>query len=185
MWFDTWSDVVRVVLVGGASYVSLVIMIRLAGKRTLAQLNAFDLVVTVAIGSVLATVLLTADVSFTEGLTAIILLLALQVIVAAAITVSRRFRRAATASATFLLRDGVIDHAAARRHRITSAAILQAIRSSGQGDVSSVAAVVLESNGTLSVIPKSDIGDASSLADVGTPDRSVSDAGRGGAARKG
>lgn len=74
MWFDSWDDVVRIVLVGAASYTALVILLRLAGKRTLSQLNAFDFVVTVALGSILASVLLDSTLSFTEGMTALALL---------------------------------------------------------------------------------------------------------------
>lgn len=59
---------------GAASYTALVILLRLAGKRTLSQLNVFDFVVTVALGSILASVLLDSTISFTEGITALALL---------------------------------------------------------------------------------------------------------------
>ena len=42
MWFDSWSAVLRIVLVGAASYVALVVLLRLGGKRILAKLSAFD-----------------------------------------------------------------------------------------------------------------------------------------------
>ncbi len=53
----------RVLVVGAAAYVTLVVTLRLSGKRTLAKLNAFDFVVTIAIGSTLATILLNTTVS--------------------------------------------------------------------------------------------------------------------------
>lgn len=62
MWFDTWSDLLRIVVVGSAAYVTLVLVLRFSGKRTLAKLNAFDLAVTIALGSALATVLLSSDI---------------------------------------------------------------------------------------------------------------------------
>jgi uncharacterized membrane protein YcaP (DUF421 family) len=92
MWFDSWSDIVRVLLVGIASYAFLIASIRILGERTLAQLNAFDFVVTVALGSTLATILLTSDVAFVEGIVALSLLLLLQAVVAFAAAVSRRIR---------------------------------------------------------------------------------------------
>ena len=49
--------------VSAAAYVTLVVTLRLSGKRTLAKLNAFDFVVTIAIGSTLATILLNTTVS--------------------------------------------------------------------------------------------------------------------------
>lgn len=55
MLFDGWADLGRVVALGAAAYTVMVIVLRVSGKRTLAKLNAFDLVVSVALGSVLAT----------------------------------------------------------------------------------------------------------------------------------
>src|SRR5690554_648721 len=82
MWFDSWSDVVRILLLGTAAYVTLIAILRITGKRTLAQLNAFDLVVTVALGSILATILLSKEVSWADGTAALGLLAVLQFIAA-------------------------------------------------------------------------------------------------------
>ncbi len=54
----------------------------MSGKRTLSKMNAFDLVVTVALGSILATILLAKDVDLAAGMTAFIVLLALQFVIA-------------------------------------------------------------------------------------------------------
>ena len=70
MWWDSWSDVGRVAAVGAAAYVSLVLVLRLSGKRTLAKLNAFDLVVTVALCSTLASAVITTDVALAQAVTA-------------------------------------------------------------------------------------------------------------------
>lgn len=57
--FDlNWMEIGRIILLGFMAYIVLIIMLRLAGKRSLAQLNAFDLVITVSIGSVFATIML-------------------------------------------------------------------------------------------------------------------------------
>ena len=77
MFFDNWSDLLRVVVVGTLAYASLVVLLRISGKRTLSKMNAFDLVVTVALGSTLATVLLTKDVALVEGMLAFALLVSL------------------------------------------------------------------------------------------------------------
>lgn len=166
MWFDSWSDVLRVILVGLAAYTSLVLLIRASGKRSLAQMNAFDLVVTVALGSTLATILLTSDVAFAEGVAAILLLLVLQVVVAALVVVSRRFRRVVTASPALLVVHGTIDEKQLRRNRVTRDDVAQAVRQSGHGAMSTVAAVVLESDGTMSVISADSLGDGSALDDI-------------------
>jgi len=169
MWFDSWSDLARVVLVGAAAYVTLIVVIRIAGKRTLSQLNAFDLIVTVAIGSTLATILLSSDVSFAEGALALALLCALQLAVAFTTSRRSRARRFVTAQPTVLLRDGAIDADALRSMRLDESEVLQAIRESGLGDVSAVAAVVLETNGRLSVISTAHLGGGTALAGLAPP----------------
>jgi hypothetical protein len=78
MVFDGVSGLVRVVVVGIVAYGALVTFLRISGKRTLSKMNAFDLVVTVALGSTLATVVLSKDIALAEGVLALALLIALQ-----------------------------------------------------------------------------------------------------------
>ncbi len=79
--FDSWYDVWRVIAAGAFGYALIVASVRVTGKRTLAKMNAFDLTVTVALGSVLATIALSADVSLAEGAAAIGVLLGAQLAV--------------------------------------------------------------------------------------------------------
>ena len=67
MFFDGWAGLLRVLVVGALAYAALVLLLRVSGKRTLSKMNAFDLVVTVALGSTLATVLPSRDVALAEG----------------------------------------------------------------------------------------------------------------------
>jgi uncharacterized membrane protein YcaP (DUF421 family) len=166
MWFDTWGDIGRVVLVGTASYAVLVAVLRVTGKRTLAQLNAFDFVVTVALGSTLATILLSSEVSFAEGITALVLLAGLQFLVAALSARRPSSRTGLTSRPVVLLADGAIRHEALKRNRLTESELRQAVRMQGTGDFSQVKAVVLETNGKLSVITTSQYGNGSALEDV-------------------
>jgi hypothetical protein len=82
MLFDSWAGLGRVLLVGTLAYAALVLLLRVSGKRTLTKLNAFDLVVTVALGSTLATVLLSKSVALAEGVLALALLIGLQYAIA-------------------------------------------------------------------------------------------------------
>jgi len=66
MIFDSWTSLVRILSVGATSYLALVVLLRISDKRTLTKLNAFDLVVTVALGSTLATVLLDKSVTLSH-----------------------------------------------------------------------------------------------------------------------
>jgi uncharacterized membrane protein YcaP (DUF421 family) len=166
VWFDSWADLVRVAVIGSGAYLTVVVVLRLSGKRTLAKLNAFDLVVTVALGSTLATILLNRDVSWTEGALALAVLALLQSLVAWGTVRWPGGRKAVTARPTLLLRDGCVLPGALRAERVTMDEIRQGVRASGQGDMSRVAAVVLESDGSLSVVSADQMGDGSSLEGV-------------------
>jgi uncharacterized membrane protein YcaP (DUF421 family) len=163
MWFDSWSDVLRILAVGTAAYLTLLVLLRVSGKRTLAKLNAFDWVVSVAFGSTLATILLSTDVSWSEGTAALALLAGLQFAVARTTTWRPGGRKVVTARPTLLLLDGRPLADALTRQRITMSELRQAVRATGSGDLSAVAAVVLETDGTLSVIPVEQAGNRSAL----------------------
>jgi uncharacterized membrane protein YcaP (DUF421 family) len=146
--------------------VLLVGVLRLSGKRTLAKMNAFDLVVTVALGSTLATILLSREVSLAEGAAALVLLVVLQF---AATWLSVRWmalRTVLKSAPTLLLHDGELRTDAMRRQRVTVAEVYQAVRSQGVGDLGRVAAVVLETDGTFSVIDRQQAGSRTALQDV-------------------
>ena len=69
-------------MVGPLAYLWLILVLRTTRKRTLAQLNAFDFIVTVALGSTLASVILSKNVAWVEGALALGLLAILQVVAA-------------------------------------------------------------------------------------------------------
>lgn len=171
MWFQGWSDLVRVLLVGSAAYLCLIALLRLSGKRTLAKLNAFDLVVTVALGSTLATILLSANVSWAEGTVALALLAGLQFVVALITSRLPRGRAMLIARPTLLLDHGRLLHDVLVRQRVSPADVRQAIRASGAGDLSQIGAVVLETDGSMSVIRTEQLGQRTALQDIANTDR--------------
>ncbi|PRZ03792.1 hypothetical protein BCE75_11211 [Isoptericola sp. CG 20/1183] len=163
MWFDDLDAIWRVLAVGAGAYAALVVLLRVTGKRTLSKLNAFDFVVTIALGSTLATVLLNADVSWAEGVTALALLAGLQLVVSWIVSRRPKVAGVVTSGALVVLRDGVPDLDALRRARLTQAELAQSVRRAGFGGYDVLAAVVLESDGSLSVVPASKLGDAAAI----------------------
>ena len=151
MFFDDVPGLLRVVVVGTCAYLALVALLRVSGGRTLAKLNAFDFVVTVALGSTLATVLLSSDVALLEGVTAMALLVALQYVVALASSRSRRVQRIVTTEPVLLYRDGYLS-GAMRSARVSEDEVRQAARAAGHPGLAEVSAVVLEGDGSLSVL---------------------------------
>jgi uncharacterized membrane protein YcaP (DUF421 family) len=150
--FSTWSDLGRVLLTGVVAYVGLVILLRLSGKRTLTKLNAFDFVVTIALGSALASALLPGDAALVDGLLALVVLIVAQYLVARLQVHHRGFRRLIKSEPTLLLRRGEWRDDAMRRERVTREDVLAVLRENGLASVRDAEAVVLETDGSLSVI---------------------------------
>jgi uncharacterized membrane protein YcaP (DUF421 family) len=177
MFFDSWFGVLRVLVVGTLAYATLVLLLRISGKRTLAKLNAFDLIVTVALGSTLATVLLSKSVALVEGLAAFALLAGLQYAVAWFSVRSPRFSDLVKSEPTLLLHRGQFLEGAMRAQRVTRAEVLAALRSSGAAEPAQVAAVVLETDGSLSIVQGSgQSGRVGTLEGVNPADRVAQDA---------
>ena len=151
LFFQDFAGIVRTLVVGTLAYVVLVIFLRISGKRTLAKLNAFDLVVTVALGSTLSAILLQKSIPLAEGATALALLICLQALVTLLSVRSSRFANLVRSEPTLLARDGQFCTAAMRRERVTQDEVLGTVRSSGGRDITDVDFMVLESDGSISV----------------------------------
>ncbi|WP_206515773.1 DUF421 domain-containing protein [Streptomyces sp. S063] len=169
MFYESWNELLRVPAAAGLAYLILIAAVRLSGKRTLAKMNAFDLAVTVALGSTLATILLNRQVTVAQGAAALVSLVLLQFATAWASVRFRSVRSLVKAEPTLLLRDGRMLHDALRRQRVTPDEVRQAVRTQGTGGLELVYAVVLETDGTFSVISHAQSGSGSALMDPGRP----------------
>ncbi|RZL29544.1 MAG: DUF421 domain-containing protein [Sphingomonas sp.] len=163
MIFGSLYGLLRILVVGPLAYLLLIAILRVSGKRTLAKMNAFDFVVTVALGSTLATVLLSKDVPLTEGLLGFAILAVLQFAIAWLAQRVPSVEVAIKATPRLLLRDGRIDQAALLDERVTVEEIKAAVRKGALGDLRDVAAVILETDGSFSVIPIHAAGDRSAF----------------------
>jgi uncharacterized membrane protein YcaP (DUF421 family) len=152
MVFNGWGSLGRTLVIGLIAYISLILLLRTSGKRTLSKMNAFDLVVTIALGSTLATVILSKTVALVEGVASMALLIACQYMVTWLSVRSNTLSRLVRAEPTMLVYNGTYLRDAMRSQRVTELEIRQAIRSNGASDLSGKA-VILENDGTFSVIP--------------------------------
>lgn len=160
------DDLVRPLATVPLAYLAVVAMVRVSGKRSLAKLNAFDLVVTVAIGSLLASTVTSSGPGLAAGLVAVGLLLLLQVAVSWVTSRRGEGTTLVRAEPTLVVCRGSLRDDAVRRARLTEAEVLQAVRSGGFGGLDEVAAVCLESDGSLSVVGYSSLGDGWALRGV-------------------
>lgn len=166
----TAEDVVRTAVATAVAYAVVLLVLRTSGKRTLAKLNAFDLVITVALGSVLASGITSGEIPLLTTATALAGLALLQWAVARGSTRARWVRKAVRGAPALLVRDGELLRAAMDANRITEGEVMQVLRQAGRDGPAGVAAVVLETDGSLSVI--ADVGgDPRALRDVPGWDR--------------
>ncbi|QJD60268.1 DUF421 domain-containing protein [Pseudomonas sp. gcc21] len=169
MFFESWGGLGRVLVVGALAYIALVVLLRISGKRTLSKLNAFDLVVTVALGSTLATVLLSKDVPLLEGILAFGLLISAQYIITALSVRSAAVRRFVKSEPRLLYHNGRMLDDALRKERVTENEILAVARASGYADLAKVGAVILETDGSFDVIGQAEAPESPTLKDVQGP----------------
>jgi uncharacterized membrane protein YcaP (DUF421 family) len=167
MFFDGWTGLFRTVVVGVCAYVVLIVLLRISGKRTLSKMNAFDFVITVALGSTLATILLSKETALAEGIVALALLIFLQFAITWLSVRSRWVRRFVKAEPRLLFHKGEFLANAMLAERINEGEIMQAMRSQGISGKEAVEAVVLESDGTLSIMKSVSDGRSSVLENVG------------------
>lgn len=154
MFFTGWMALIRTIVVGVSAYAALIVLLRISGKRTLSKMNAFDFVVTVALGSTLATILLAPEVALAQGVLALALLILLQFIMTWLSIRSKAVRHLIKSEPTLLFYNDEFLRGAMRVERVNEEEILQAMRSQGVGGPEQVEAVVLETDGTLSIIKK-------------------------------
>ena len=152
MFFNGWGGIFRVLILGTVAYVAVVVLLRISGKRTLSKMNGFDFVVTVSIGSVLGTVIVSKTVVLAEGLVAIATLVLLQFLITWLSVRINWFEKLIRAEPSLLFSKGEFHRQAMKQQRITEAEMKSAVRAQGIGDVQDAAAVILETDGSLSVI---------------------------------
>jgi uncharacterized membrane protein YcaP (DUF421 family) len=147
-----WPELLRMLVVGTLAYAALLVLLRGFGKRALAKMSAYDFVTTVALGSALASAVLSKDATIDKAVVAFALLLSLQRIAAWLSIRWDRMRVLINNEPTLLVRDGALLPEAMDRERVSHSDIEAAVRSSGQCELGQVSAVILETDGSLSVI---------------------------------
>lgn len=152
MFFDSWMGLLRVGVMGVLAYAALIVLLQVSGKRTLSKMNAFDFIVTVALGSTLATVLLSETVALIEGVTAFALLIGMQYAITWLSVRSGTVRKLVKSEPSLLFHDGAFLEQVMTRERVTQDEVRAAVRQQGKSSMAEVNAVILETDGTFSVL---------------------------------
>lgn len=164
--FDGWDKVVRVVILAICAYVGLVVLLRASGKRTLTKLNVYDFVFVVALGSVLAATVLTPGITLAEGLTSTFVLIAMQYLLSLVCTVSGKIDTFINGEPALVFHKGAFLWDAMKRERVSPEEVRAAAREGGMLSMDHIDSIVLETDGTFSVVHKDGRDANSALSDV-------------------
>lgn len=136
------------------AYIFLVFILRLTGNRTLSQMNSFDFVITVAMGSTFSATILQKSVPLSEGLLALFLLVAFQYVITKLAVHSKLVDKIIKSEPRLLFRNGEFLRESMKKVRVNEDEILSAMREQGISTISQVEAAIMESNGKISVVAK-------------------------------
>lgn len=154
--FHNWETLIRIVISAAVVYCCIVLFHKVSGKRSSSQLNNFDWVVTVMIGSIGASTIVLSNVPLIEGMASIVTLLTLQYLVTKYSALSPEFASVILSEPRVVFYQGQFLPEAMRQERLTRQEIECAMRSEGIHDFDQVAAVIFESDAKLTVVPKRD-----------------------------
>ena len=151
--YDGWDGILGILVTAPVLYLAVIALIRVLGKRSTSQMNNFDWIVTVAIGSVFASGVILDSITLVESLLAVGLLATCQFALTWGMTRSDRLAKLVKPQPTLLLHRGELLWDNMRRERITEAEVLAALRENGIWRRQDAGWVIFETDATLSVVP--------------------------------
>lgn len=157
------SNLVRLLSSVVLSYLAVMIMLRLARTRVLSRMTAFDMIIPLTLGPILAATILTAGVSLIEGLTVFGFLILFHSFVSRVIYQFPWASRILEHEPTLLFYRGDYNNASLAKENITHDEVRQAARAHGLVDMGNVYAVILEPDGSINVLrhPEGEVQEAS------------------------
>ena len=154
IFFDSIEKLGRIVLTAAMVYVLIVLVTKVSGKRSTSQLNNFDWIVTVMIGSLGASTILLKNIPFIEGAASIIVLYVLQFLVTKYASFSPQFSSYILSDPKIVFYQGQFLVDAMQDERLTRQELESVMRSNGIHSFDEIEAIVFESDATLNVITK-------------------------------
>ena len=157
-----WERVIRAILV----YAFVIVGLRLAGKREIGALSSFDLVVLLFLSNILQNSIIGNDLSVTGGIIGAATLIGVDYVVQRFLVNLRGFQRVFEGEPTLLVDDGVILHENLKRELLTEQELLIAVHKQGILEIRNVQRALLETDGNISVFPRTPTPGESRDADI-------------------
>lgn len=154
IFFESWESFGRTFFITIVAYFILIFLLRTSGKRTLSKMNAFDFIITIGLGSCLATVALNKNVPLVEGALVFFLLIYLQYSITWLSVRRKKIKRLVTSQPTLLLYKGEILDATMKKQRITREELNVAARKKGISNIKTIDAIIMETTGDITIIKK-------------------------------
>ena len=132
-------------------YLCLIVFLRLFGKRELAQLNPFDLVVLLSLSNTVQNAIIGNDNSVTGGIVGAFALLAINWLLMWMLYRAPKLTKALEGTSSTIIRAGVVDEAEMKRQTLTPEDLTSVLNRNGFSDPTEVELCVLEPNGTFFV----------------------------------
>ena len=161
--FDGWAHVLRAALSAAGIYIVVIAAIRIFGEKALAKMSGYDMIVTVALGSLVAALPLTTSVSLTDAIVAALTFLVLQQITRYLQARNRRVHTLVRERPRLLLWNGRLLEDRMLESDISADEVRAAVRRSGFPSLKQVRAAILENDGEWSIIPQSNAPDLSAM----------------------
>jgi uncharacterized membrane protein YcaP (DUF421 family) len=175
MFFHTWADIGRVALATTIIFLLMVALLRVVGQQALAKMSGFDMVSTVTLGSVTATVALTRGITVSEGAAVLLTVLVLQETIRWLQSRYLPVHHMVREPPRVVVWDGQLLEDRLRGTNVSADEVRAAVRKAGLRSISEVQVVVLENDGEWSVVARSDRPtDESALFGLPIPGRSQS-----------
>lgn len=169
MLFHGWESLIRISISAAAVYVLMVAALRLFGSKALAKMSGYDLIISVAIGSLVAAIPITTGLALSDGIAAALTFLLLQELTRWWQARSLRVHHLVRERPHMVLWDGRLLEDRLRETSTTADEVRSAVRRAGLISLSEVQSVVLENDGEWSVIPRSRAVDTTALDGLDVP----------------
>ena len=155
------SSLPEVVLRTAIVYLFVVVVLRLSGKREVGQMSVLELVVILVISDAVQNSMVGENTTLWGGLVAVATLLAMDFALKAVAKRSKTLSKAIEGEPRLLVRDGRLLSRAIKEEGLETEEVRAAIRSHGLVGPEDVRLAVLETDGSISVIPRDDAGPGS------------------------
>lgn len=165
-WFSiNWQQVVGIALSVIGFYFCLILFTRIVGLRSFSKLSSYDLAMTVGIGSILASTVLSKSTSLLQGVFAIGMLFTLQAVLSIIRRKFKPFKALIDNQPIILMANGSYLYDNLKEAKLSENDIKQILRKNGIKSKSEVFAVIMETTADISVIKSSDTSPDWSLFD--------------------